>query len=260
MNKRVFSILLIPFFSIANETKWELSNSSSKMSNDSIISATIESDNEVEFDFPYEGKQRAKLSLWTTTNSNTDYLTFSIERGQIVCGFGKGCSVDIKVDDEDAVSVKGTPPSDGTSTYITVDLDAGLAAKLKRAKKILAQPTIFQNGYPVFEFDAKNNPYPCCKQYPIWSEIDNIKNGTLPELIEVGSNTEKKPMNICKLLIPSSIQDKNFGFGEYGVYTKKETKSSIEWIKYGFLNVEKNVCKNGTMTTTKFKYKNMSIN
>nr|DAO77911.1 MAG TPA: hypothetical protein [Bacteriophage sp.] len=63
MNKRVFSILLIPFFSIANETKWELSNSSSKMSNDSIISATIESNNEVEFDFPYEGKQRAKLSL-----------------------------------------------------------------------------------------------------------------------------------------------------------------------------------------------------
>lgn len=261
MKNKLYSVaLFLSFFVEASDTNWILSDNSSNMSGNVITSASIMSVNEVEFASPYDGKQFAELRLWTSSNATMDYLTFKIDRGQIVCWTGKGCDITIKLDNSNPINLKGSKPTDGTSTYTIIDLNGDLSARIKRTKKILVQPTIYKNGYPIFEFDAKNNPYPCCKQYPILLEVDNIKNGIEPDLIKVGESSEKMPMNQCKWHIPSEVKQKDFGFGEYGVYTKRETNSKLEWVEYGYHKVEKVACQNGMKTTTNYKYKSMTIN
>lgn len=146
------------------ETKWVYSESKSEMSDDEYIQVSIDSENSVNFSFPYQGEQKATLRLWRNKTGNTDYLTFRIEKGQIVCRTGSGCNLSVKIDDDNAFYVKGDEPFDGDTTYTTVELDDEQAFKIAKASKILIQPTIYKEGYPIFKFDVKNNPYPFLKK------------------------------------------------------------------------------------------------
>ncbi|HII3689791.1 TPA: type VI secretion system-associated protein TagO [Pasteurella multocida] len=225
------------------ETKWVYSESKSEMSNTEYVQVSIDSENSVNFSFPYQGEQKARLRLWRSKKGNTDYLTFSIKKGQIVCRTGSGCSLSIKIDDDDEFYIKGDEPSDSDSTYTTVKLTGDEAFRISRASKILIQPTIYKQGYPIFKFDVKNNPYPCCAKYPFFKVLlPNIENGATPNLELVKEEISQKTFKQCMIFLPYRLEDKNLAWDESGVYTKKEHKDSVEWVKYQDDYVEKFIC------------------
>ncbi|MGH7563741.1 MAG: hypothetical protein ACREK5_04890 [Gemmatimonadota bacterium] len=59
--------------------------------------AAIQSANTVEFDFPYQGAQRARLVL--SPRPGYDLVMLVIQKGQMPCF--SGCKVRVKIDDDD---------------------------------------------------------------------------------------------------------------------------------------------------------------
>lgn len=110
----------------------------------------FESQNSVEFSFPYQGGTTGQLLLRNDPQFGKDVI-FQISKGQILCNSFSGCSVAISIDGGPVFNVSGIGPEDGSTS--TIFFNWSLVAKLKDAKSIKIQPPTFQNGRPVFEFD-----------------------------------------------------------------------------------------------------------
>jgi len=74
--------------------------------------ANLWSDNEVNFSFPYRGKQKARLELRKKNGKYTAAL-FAIRKGQLMSSMG--CKVKIKFGDKAPVNYSMSGTSDGST-------------------------------------------------------------------------------------------------------------------------------------------------
>lgn len=110
----------------------------------------FESENTVDFAFPYAGGTRAWLELRNHPQFGKD-VVFRISKGQLQCPSYGECSVGISIDGGAPFAMRGVGPEDNSSQSIF--LDWKLATRLRDAKRVKLQVPTFQNGRPVFEFD-----------------------------------------------------------------------------------------------------------
>lgn len=131
---------------------WHYSYNQDVMAGQSIKTASLSSSNTVDFAFPYNGEQHATLILRKRRNSNDIILT--IEKGQLICGNYFGRSVSVRFDDKPMRRFKVSEPADHDSTIVFIRNEQTFIAEAKKAKKILIEAIVYQNGSPVFEFNS----------------------------------------------------------------------------------------------------------
>ncbi|MEX1258368.1 MAG: hypothetical protein WEG36_12185 [Gemmatimonadota bacterium] len=131
--------------------KWSYSVSQDPMTSRETRTATISSENTVNFAFPYQGEQRGTLTLRDHPTFGRDII-FRIERGQLLCTSYSGCRVRIRFDEGAAQSWEAVGPSDNSSESLFMRNYDGFLPRLREADVVLVQAEAYQEGSPIFEF------------------------------------------------------------------------------------------------------------
>jgi len=131
---------------------WNYNESQDKMGRGTIKTASIHSINTVNFEFPYQGEQRATLQLRVHPKHGKDVI-FGIEQGQFQCGFN-GCSITVRFDEGKPQNFRAAQPADNDTTTLFIKNYPSFYSAAKKSKKIYIEATFYQQGTRVFEFDS----------------------------------------------------------------------------------------------------------
>lgn len=120
-----------------------------------VATATVDSSNTFEFDFPYTGTQNATLTI---RNDKGRDVLLSIETGQFMCTLG--CSVEVRFDDGKSVRWRATGTSDHSTTTIFLRKESNFIKALSKTDVLRIEAQFYQAGsrvleFPVARFDAK---------------------------------------------------------------------------------------------------------
>ena len=134
--------------------QWMYERDSDAMTSAETVSAMVMSTNTHELGFPYSGAQHAALMLRRHPTHGTDVI-FTIERGQILCRTYGDCPVRVRFDDQEPRMLRGNPPADHSSTHVFIPGYKDFVTRLGKAKRLLVEVDLYQEGAPVWEFDVE---------------------------------------------------------------------------------------------------------
>lgn len=129
---------------------WRYSEDEDKMRNQITKYAELDSDNQLFFDFPYNGGSTGELSLRVSPKFGKDVI-LQVSKGQFLCSFD-GCTVHVKFDNQPIVSYDAAEASDGTSNLIFIHNYVSFVQHLKHAKKVTIEAQFYQSGWQQIEF------------------------------------------------------------------------------------------------------------
>lgn len=146
---------------IAALSRWRTDDSVDALTGKKTKTYSVESDNQVNLDFPYKGPQHGRLTVRRHPKYGLNII-FSIEKGQLLChdsslDYGR-CMVDVRFDDKPPRRVQMGKSSDGDPTYLFVSNEATFLKELVGSKVLIVQPTIFHNGNVPFQFQTIGFP------------------------------------------------------------------------------------------------------
>lgn len=114
------------------------------------------STNEADFEFPYNGGSNLVLTV-RKGNGGTD-LILNITKGQFICSSFDGCKVNFKFDSGkiQTVTMVGSDTHDTDILFVESEKTTKmLIQKLKASKKLIIEPSFFQEGTKQFTFDVE---------------------------------------------------------------------------------------------------------
>ena len=114
------------------------------MGGGTIKTATAVSANSVRFDFPYQGEQRARLTLREHPRRGKDVM-LSIERGQFLAGI-LGSDVLVRFDDGRPQTFRARGAADHSTTTIFISGYPKFVENLKRSKRVMIEAPIYREG------------------------------------------------------------------------------------------------------------------
>lgn len=133
--------------------QWSYSTFKDDMTSKTGYSASVTSTNSFEFEFPYQGKQHARLTLRKHPRWGNDIL-FSIEKGQILCHSYGDCSVRVRFDEGPAMTLTGTDPSDNSTETVFIPGFQRFSSQLAKAKTVRIEVNVFHQGALTATFDV----------------------------------------------------------------------------------------------------------
>lgn len=133
--------------------KWTYDNHEDNMTSKQVRTASIESENTVEFGFPYEGAQHGTLILRTHPSYGHDVI-FRLEKGQILGDSYNGFSIRVRFDEHEPESWDATESADHDSSVIFLQDYDRFLSKLRKSKTVRIQVKVYQEGEPSFEFSV----------------------------------------------------------------------------------------------------------
>jgi len=133
--------------------KWTYRISEDAMTSRKSRYGVIESEDTVDFGFPYQGPQHGTLTIRDHPTYGHDVI-FSIERGQILCQSYDDCLIRVRFDNGSPEKWNAVGPSDNSSTSIFIRNQARFVQKLRAAKVVRLQVPVYQEGEPLFEFQV----------------------------------------------------------------------------------------------------------
>lgn len=136
----------------AQGLSWNYIDSQDKMGRGTIKTAYIYSINTFNFEFPYQGEQRATLRIRVHPKLKKDVI-LSIEQGIFQCDFN-GCTVTVRFDKDQAKNFRAVRSADNDTTTVFIKKSASFYSAAKQSKKIYIEATFYQQGTRVFEFDS----------------------------------------------------------------------------------------------------------
>jgi hypothetical protein len=131
---------------------WTYETSQDAMMQKPIKYARVNSINELNFGFPYQGAQHVTLTLRIHPRFGKSAM-LSIERGQFLCGV-ESCSVTVRFDAGKPQRFFVDEPSDHSSTVLFIASYDGFLTSVRRSKKVYISAEFYQEGSPVLEFDT----------------------------------------------------------------------------------------------------------
>ncbi|WP_345954115.1 hypothetical protein [Mucilaginibacter sp. PAMB04168] len=134
-----------------SSTKWNYTNEVDKMTSKKKYFASIDSDNQLDFEFPYDGGSTASILVRKQDNSNEVLL--SVSKGQFIVGIDGG-TVKVRFDDNKAMTFPCSEPSSGSSDLIFIGNEKKFIKNLKTAKKLLIQAEFYEAGLKEMEFST----------------------------------------------------------------------------------------------------------
>ena len=137
------------------KSNWEYTEYVDQMENATTYIASIESENSVDFEFPYNGGSYMTLSIRKSPQFGND-IYIKIDKGQFNSDYMLGSNVKLKFDEEKAFSVSAKYPSDGSTDLLFIGNYNKLLPKIKTAKTLKIQAEFFMEGNKTFIFDIEN--------------------------------------------------------------------------------------------------------
>lgn len=134
-------------------TAWEYSESVDEMTDKTNYYATIESENSVDFDFPYNGGSILTFTIRQSSQYGKE-MYISISKGQFNAGIS-GTKIKVRFDDEEPFSVSCNTPSDYSTDVLFLTGYDKLLKKLKNSKTMKINVEFFNEGTRTFEFDVE---------------------------------------------------------------------------------------------------------
>lgn len=138
--------------------KWRYSEAMEQMGRGVVKHAQVNSLNEISFEFPYRGAQRATLWLRSHPKHGKDVM-LSVQRGQFLCDIG-GCTVAVRFDEGRVQSFSAAGPADHSTTTLFLSGHDRFVSAAKRSKRVAIEATFFREGTRVFKFDIDGLKWP----------------------------------------------------------------------------------------------------
>lgn len=132
---------------------WEYSENVDEMDGKKNYFAVLVSDNQLNFDFPYNGGSSGIISIRNMNGKNT--IALRIETGQFMSNFNGSEYIRIKFDDAVLESYNFGTASDGSSDIIFPSLSNKIIDKFKKAKKVKIEAPFYNEGRKVLNFSTE---------------------------------------------------------------------------------------------------------
>jgi hypothetical protein len=132
---------------------WDYSTDVDKVRGGTSYFATTTSTNTVHRNFPYDSATTMTMTLRKSPAYGTDVI-LTISSGQMMCPSYDGCSGTVRFDDGPAQRIEFNGPADNSSDTVFVAGAKAFIAKLKKAKHVVIEKTLYEAGNPQFEFDV----------------------------------------------------------------------------------------------------------
>lgn len=147
------ALVLFAAVAQANTGMWEYDTKPDKMSSKETKFASITSVNSLDLPFPYKSSSNhGFLYVRQTSNQGVDVFV-SVMEGQILCpGYGDGCTVSVRFDNDKPSRYRAVGPNDHSSRAFFIHDTRRFLAGAKKARKILVQFTMYNAGEQVLEF------------------------------------------------------------------------------------------------------------
>lgn len=130
---------------------WEYQNSTDKMTGKAQRFAQVQSTNSLELGFPYSGRNMGQLIVRQHPKYGLDAIV-TVDKGQILCNAFDSCTIQVKFDTAPPVRFMAAPAADHDSKVIFLRDARRFITQAQKAKSILVQIQLFQNGDQVLEF------------------------------------------------------------------------------------------------------------
>jgi len=132
-------------------TKWSFTEDIDKMSSKKVNYASIDANEELNFEFPYNGGSVATFTVRKKNGTNDIYL--SVSKGQFNSTFDGG-QVRIKFDENSPRKYSFSSASDNSSDVIFINSTSDVISRLKNSKKMIIETEFFNEGTRQIEFDV----------------------------------------------------------------------------------------------------------
>lgn len=142
-----------PSMPVNTPTNWSYSADEDKVRGTKTYYATTTSTNSINQPAPYDGGTTMELSIRQSSHHGTDAI-LTITEGQMMCPSYQGCSATVRFDNGRAETLRLNGPNDNSSEAVFVAGAKGFVARLKKAKHLVVEKTLYQAGNPQFEFDV----------------------------------------------------------------------------------------------------------
>ena len=134
------------------QAAWNYVSQSDPMGRGIVKTASTDSVNSVDFDFPYEGGSTGEITLRSSPEYGKDAI-LSVTKGQFMCGL-EDCRVNIRIDEGAPFSMHGDQAGDGSSNVIFLPYSP-MVRYLRVAKVLRVEATFYDQGSRVFEFHPR---------------------------------------------------------------------------------------------------------
>lgn len=144
------------------KNNWHVNTTTDPMTDKSIIVANLRSQNDVTFDFPYDGGSYMVMNI-RKMDSKID-VYFEISKGQFVCNEYQGSNtLMIRFDNEDAKNYITVESSTHDSDVLFIKSQSAISeiyAKCLSATSIKVKANFFSEGSRIFDFKVNTPLYP----------------------------------------------------------------------------------------------------
>jgi hypothetical protein len=133
--------------------RWSYSTDEDKVRGATTYFASTTSTNTIRQDPPYDPDTSMTMTIRKSQAHGTDVLLV-VSSGQLMCPSYEGCSGTVRFDNGPAQRISFSGAADNSSETIFVDGAKGFISKVKKAKRVIIEKTLYQAGNPQFEFDV----------------------------------------------------------------------------------------------------------
>lgn len=135
------------------KSKWNYSETEDEMTGKTSYFASLESDNYVQFDFPYNNSLiYLTLNVRKSPRYGTDvYIT--IPEGQFMSSYN-GTTISVRFDDGKVLKYNCSEPDDNSTTTLFINDAKSFIKKLKASEECRISASFFQEGSPTFTFQT----------------------------------------------------------------------------------------------------------
>jgi hypothetical protein len=136
------------------EPSWSYSTDEDKVRGATTYFARTTSTNSVYQEPPYDSDTTMTMTVRKSPAYGTDVI-LTISSGQFMCPSYEGCEGTVRFDDEPAEALSFNGPEDNSSDTIFVVGAERFIAKIKKARKVVIEKTLYEAGNPQFEFNVE---------------------------------------------------------------------------------------------------------
>jgi hypothetical protein len=134
---------------------WDYFTDDDKLRDATTYFASTTSTNTIHQDPPYDADTTMRLIIRKSPGDGTDVL-LTISSGQMMCPSYEGCSGTVSFDGASPQRVSFNGTADNSSETVFVVGAKSFVQKIKKAKRLVVEKTIYEAGNPQFEFDVSD--------------------------------------------------------------------------------------------------------
>ena len=147
----IAALVVLP--TCATAGSWEYRDPTEDEGGMGVRSATLESDDDLQFDFPHQGDDRATLAI-RETRSDGPQVLFSVRNGRIICGFRGQCVVMVRFDDDRWERFSASATAETGTAALLFDDRRRFVEMAGKSRKFLVSFTLEHRGTRIMEFTS----------------------------------------------------------------------------------------------------------